>query len=81
MASTYGEPSGQVMHNVMAVDPQPPVVEKADLLRLTELVDQGESGSAEAQQLMQSLLLALGAQYPQMQRLQRSILRQEALRG
>ncbi len=81
LASTYGEPSGQVMHNVMAVDPQPPVVEKADLLRLTELVDQGESGSAEAQQLMQSLLLALGAQHPQMQRLQRSILRQEALRG
>jgi len=80
LAETYGEPSGQVMRSVMAVDPQPPVAEKADLLRLTELVDQGQYGAIDAQQLMQSLLGALSAQHPQLQRLQRSIRRQEALR-
>ena len=81
LARTYGEPSGDVMHSVMMVDPQPPVTEKADLQRLTELVDQGNYQSMEAKQLMQSLNAALGDLHPQLQRLQRSIQRQEALNG
>ena len=80
LAMTYGEPSGDVMHSVMLVDPQPPVSEKADLQRLTEWVDQGNYASAEATQLMQSLITALGEQHPQLQRLRRSIQRQESLR-
>lgn len=81
LAMTYGEPSGDVLHSVMMVDPQPPVSEKADLQRLTEWVDQGNYQSPEAKQLMQSLSAALGEQHPQLQRLQRSIQRQEALKG
>ena len=80
LAMTYGEPSGDVLHSVMMVDPQPPVSEKADLQRLTEWVDQGSYDSVEAKQLMQDLSIALGAQHPQLQRLQRSIQRQEALK-
>ncbi|WP_035417459.1 AAA family ATPase [Ferrovum myxofaciens] len=80
LAMTYGEPSGDVLHSVMMVDPQPPVSEKADLQRLTEWVDQGNYQSSEATQLMQTLVAALGAQHPQLQRLQRSIQRQEALK-
>ncbi len=80
LAMTYGEPSGDVLHSVMMVDPQPPVSEKADLQRLTEWVDQGNYDSAEAKQLMQALIAALGEQHPQLQRLQRSIQRQEALK-
>ena len=40
-ASTYGQPSGDVMHSVMLVDPQPPIEEKQRIDRLTALVDQG----------------------------------------
>lgn len=80
LAMTYGEPSGDVLHSVMMVDPQPPVSEKADLQRLTELVDQGNYDGDQAKQLMHSLLAALGEQHPQLQRLQRSIQRQEALK-
>ena len=79
LATTYGEPSGDVMHSVMMVDPQPPVPEKSDLDRLTLLVDQGAYASADAQQLMQELNAKLGEQHPQLQRLQRSMRRQEAL--
>lgn len=81
VARTYGEPSGDVLHSVMAVDPQPPVVEKQDLQRLTELVDQGLYDQPEATQLMQRLTSALGEQHPQLQRLQRSIKRQQVLKG
>lgn len=80
LAMTYGEPSGDVLHSVMMVDPQPPVSEKADLQRLTEWVDQGKYQTPEAKQLMQSLSTALGEQHPQLLRLQRSIQRQEALK-
>lgn len=81
LAMTYGEPSGLVMHSVMQVDPQPPVQEKQDLQRLTELVDQGNYTSEEAQQLTQKLNAGLGAQHPQLQRLQRSIQRQKAMKA
>jgi predicted ATP-binding protein involved in virulence len=80
LAMTYGEPSGDVLHSVMMVDPQPPVAEKADLQRLTEWVDQGNYKSEEATQLMQHLIATLGARHPQLQKLQRSIQRQEVLK-
>lgn len=80
MARTYGEPSGDVMHSVMLVDPQPPVAEKADLQRLTELVDQGRYQDDTAISLMSALTQTLGEQHPQLQRLRRSIQRQEALK-
>lgn len=79
LAKTYGEPSGDVLHSVMSVDPFPPIDEKKDLQRLTELVDQGLYSDAEAVQLMQRLNDALGEQNPQLQRLQRSIQRQKVL--
>ncbi len=80
IARTYGEPSGDVMHSVMLVDPQPPVAEKADLQRLTEWVDQGRYQDDKAISLMSKLTTALGEQHPQLQRLRRSIQRQEALK-
>lgn len=80
MARTYGEPSGDVMQSVMLVDPQPPVPEKADLQRLTEWVDQGRYEDDKAISLMSKLTQALGEQHPQLQRLRRSIQRQEALK-
>ncbi len=80
MARTYGEPSGDVMQSVMLVDPQPPVPEKADLQRLTEWVDQGRYQDDKAISLMSTLTQALGEQHPQLQRLRRSIQRQEALK-
>lgn len=80
LAMTYGEPSGDVMYSVMLVDPQPPVAEKADLHRLTEWVDQGRYQDHKAVNLMSKLTEALGEQHPQLQRLRRSIQRQEALK-
>lgn len=80
MARTYGEPSGDVMQSVMLVDPQPPVPEKADLQRLTEWVDQGRYEDDKAISLMSTLIQALGEQHPQLQRLRRSIQRQEAMK-
>lgn len=79
LAMTYGEPSGDVLQSVMMVDPQPPVMEKVDLQKLTEMVDTGGYKSKEAKKLMAYLTSALGSQHPQLQRLQRSIKRQEAL--
>ncbi|MCG5517237.1 MULTISPECIES: AAA family ATPase [unclassified Ectothiorhodospira] len=80
LASTYGEPSNNVLQAVMLVDPQPPVDEKDDLQRLTELVDQGFHDSHEAKSLSSRLVKALGEKHPQLQRLERSIERQKALR-
>lgn len=81
LAKTYGEPSNDVLQSVMHVDPQPPIPEKADLHRLTELVDQGQYQSSEAIALMVSLNAQLGEQHPQLQKLQRSIARQKVLNG
>lgn len=80
LAMTYGEPSGDVLHSVMMVDPQPPVAEKDDLQRLTEWVDQGRYHEQQSIDLMRKLATALGEQHPQLQRLQRSIQRQGALK-
>lgn len=81
LAMTYGEPSNSVLHSVMQVDPQPPVDEKPDLLRLTEWVDKGRYEERQAVELMQHLTETLGNQHPQLQRLQRSIKRQQVLKG
>ncbi|WP_288411852.1 AAA family ATPase [uncultured Herbaspirillum sp.] len=79
LARTYGEPSGTVMYAVMQVDPQPPVSEKPQLQRLTELVDQGQYESDDAVRLLDELLALLGETHPQLQRIQRSIARQKTL--
>ncbi|MDC0726920.1 AAA family ATPase [Phytobacter diazotrophicus] len=79
LTNTYGEPSNKVLQTVMQVDPQPPIKEKEHLQRLTELVDQGQSDKDEARKLMKELIKSLGDQHPQLQRLQRSIERQQRL--
>lgn len=81
LASTYGQPSGDVMHSVMLVDPQPPIEEKQTIDRLTELVDQGHWSGTEAQRLLQQLTETLGPGNARLQQLRRSIQRQEALAG
>lgn len=81
LGRTYGRPSGDVMHSVMLVDPQPPINEKADLEILTALVDQGKSESKKAKDLMDTLVMKLGEEHPQLQRLQRSILRKRMLKA
>lgn len=78
---TYGEPSGRVLQAVMGVDPQPPIPEGASLRRLTLLVDQGHYADPDAVHLLSELTRLLGDAHPQLQRLQRSIARQEYLRN
>jgi predicted ATP-binding protein involved in virulence len=78
-AHSYGEPSNRVLQGVMRVDPQPPVNEKADLERLTALAEQGLYTEHEAQQLLAQLKEKLSPNHPQLQRIERSIRRQEAL--
>lgn len=80
-ASTYGQPSGDVMHSVMLVDSQPPIEEKQQIDRLTVLVDQGHWGEAEAQGLLQQLTQTLGPENARLQQLLRSIARQKILKG
>lgn len=79
LAMTYGESSADVLHSVMMVNPLPPVGEKGDLDRLTELVDQGSYRTPEAKELMEKLVKVLGSEHSQLLRLQRSIYRQEEL--
>lgn len=79
-AFTYGEPSNDVMQSVMGVDPQPPVPEKVLLDELTSLVDQGKYESDSAKELLAELRLRLNDEHPQLQKIYRSIRRQEALK-
>ena len=79
VADSYGEPSHDVLQAIMQVDPQPPVPEKVDLERLTALVDQGLYQSEQAQQLLASLKERLSPSHPQIERIERSIRRQQAL--
>ncbi|WLI73387.1 AAA family ATPase [Halomonas alkalicola] len=76
----YGRLSSDVLEAVMHVSPYPPVDEREDLRRLTRLVDQGAHDSAEARELMDKLINQLGAAPPAMQKLQRSIRRQQVLK-
>lgn len=80
LAMTYGEPSNSVLRSVMQVDPQPPIEEQPDLQQLTEWVDKGRYDEQPAIELMHRLKQALGEQHPQLQRLARSIKRQQAMK-
>jgi predicted ATP-binding protein involved in virulence len=79
LAESYGEISSDVLESIMHVNPQPPVAEKQKLERLTELVDQGLYPTPEAVNLLAELKTALSENHPQLQKLQRSIKRQELL--
>ena len=80
LADSYGEPSNDVLQAIMHVDSQPPVPEKVQLERLTELVDQGIfETSEEAQNLLISLKQSLNPHHPQLEKIERSIRRQKAL--
>ncbi len=81
LAHSYGEPSNDVLHGIMHVDPQPPVIEKKDLQHLTSLVDQGDYKSNEALNLLENLKKSLNINHPQIEKIERSIRRQEALKG
>lgn len=81
LLDTYGQPSNVALHRVMSVDPQPPIPELDQLKELTRLVDQGEHAGQRVEALMRELVLTLGDQHEQIQRLRRSIQRQHLLRG
>ena len=78
-AMSYGEESQNVLQAIMGVDPQPPVPERDDLQKLTALVEGGFYNKKEAKSLMENLRETLSCDHPQLQRLERSIRRQEAL--
>lgn len=80
LAASYGENSADVLQSIMHVDPQPPISEKSDLRRLVELVDQGHYEIAEARALIERLRRQLRPDHPQLQRVDRSIRRQKALK-
>ncbi|QGG75023.1 AAA family ATPase [Pseudomonas syringae USA011] len=79
IGQSYGEPSGDVLHSIMMVDPQPPIQERSELQRLTELVDGGRFDEPRTVELMEKLNLALGENHPQLLKLRRSISRQRML--
>lgn len=81
MAYSYGEPSNDILHAIMHVDPQPPIPEKSDLKRLTSLVEQGDYDKPEVTELLRNLIETLNPEHPQIQKIIRSIRRQRALRG
>lgn len=81
IAESYGELSSDVLESVMHVNPLPPVPEKADLDHLTVLVDQGMYYTDEAQKLLERLRGVFGQSHPQLQKLMRSINRQEFLKS
>jgi predicted ATP-binding protein involved in virulence len=80
LATTYGQPSGDVMHSVQFVDPQPPINEKPQLDELTELVDTGRYSLPRVSELFSLLKTQLGEHHPQLLTLQRNIRRMEALK-
>jgi predicted ATP-binding protein involved in virulence len=81
MAESYGEISSDVLESIMHVNPQPPVAEKVDLDRLTAWVDQGQYNTPEAISLFAELKAVFGETHPQLQKLERSIQRQELLKS
>lgn len=86
IANSYGAISSDVLQSIMHVNPQPPVAEKTYLDRLTELVDQGRYEESleietEVKTLFEKLQTAFGETHPQLQKLHRSIKRQEILKS
>lgn len=79
-AFSYGEPSNDVLQAIMEVDPQPPVPEKKLLEKLTALVEQGQHPSNETESLFEELTEKLHRHHPQLEKIARSIRRQEALK-
>jgi predicted ATP-binding protein involved in virulence len=77
---SYGMESQSTLQGIMDVDPQPPIAERADLEKLTTLIESGQYQSFQAKDLMEKLADKLGDQHPQLLRLQRSIRRMEALK-
>lgn len=80
LSTTYGQPSGDVMHSVMLVNPQPSITEKPQLDELTELVDTGQYHLPRVSELFDALQAALGEHHPQLLILRRNIRRMEALK-
>lgn len=84
-ARTYGQSSQLVMHQVMQVDPLPPIEERDELLELTRLVDQGvfskkdELAKKRATYLLEHLRKRLGDTHEQLMRIDRTILRHAAM--
>jgi predicted ATP-binding protein involved in virulence len=81
IANSYAEISSDVLQAIMHVDPMPPVKEKFKLARLIELVDQGHYDKDEAKNLMKDLTNTFSESHPQVQKLMRSIKRQEILKS
>lgn len=79
-AFSYGEESQNVLHGIMGVNPLPPIPEKELLETLTELVDSGAFDSKKASKALQELKERLHPEHQQLQRIERSIRRQEALK-
>jgi len=77
---TYAELSHDVLQAVMGIDPQPPVPEKKDLERLTELTDQGLYETEEAKALLNRLKECINPEHSQLKRIERSIQRQQILK-
>ncbi|NOS89857.1 MAG: AAA family ATPase [Methylococcaceae bacterium] len=80
LAESYGEISSDVLESIMHVNPQPPVAEREKLERLTEWVDQGHYNTPDAISLLAELETVFGKIHPQLQKLARSIQRQELLK-
>jgi predicted ATP-binding protein involved in virulence len=80
LGHSYGELSSDVLLGIMHVDPLPPIPERENLRTLTALVDQGAYDTKDAQRLLQRLRDQLRPDHPHLQRLERSIRRQKALK-
>ena len=74
---TYGELSSNVLHEIMEVDPRPPIKERNDLNKLTILVDSGQYNTKEAISLLGSLKSDLGENHEAIRRIERSIKRHQ----
>jgi len=81
LGESYGQISSDVLESIMHVNPQPPISEKADLQLLTTWVDQGQYHTPESVELFAKLKKTLGDNHSQLQRLARSINRQEILKN
>ncbi|MBY0453743.1 MAG: AAA family ATPase [Burkholderiaceae bacterium] len=81
LSDTYGLSSHTVLQRVMHVDPQPPVPELAALKQLTQLVDEGQGESLQAQQLFTHLSEQFGCAHEHLQKLQRAMDRQRKLKA
>ena len=80
LMNSYGMESQNTLYGIMEVDPQPPVAEKANLEKLTEMIESGQYQSPAVKNLLHQLTEKLGDKHPQIIRLHRSLRRMEALK-